>query len=178
MGVTIRFIDVPGANSVLAWLRARPEKPEEVATDRSTVLYYRAFGPLTYDAEGTIDTTASPVATLFFPRPCRGALWTVGEIHFLASNMRRTFPGLNRTATELRRWLSSFQCVFEPGQPTQFAYYLEGSTRNADSPIYALPGGLDALNGGQYFVSDSESDGRIEALCGQLRLRGVECADV
>lgn len=178
MGITIRFIEEPDANSVLAWLRARPQKPEEVPTERSTVLYFRDFGPLVYDAGGRIDTARSPVATLFPPRVRRGALWTVGEAHFLPAQLRRSFPGLHRTAADLAKWLASFQCVFAPSEPSQFAYFLEGSVRNEDSRIYALPSGLDALNAGRYFVSEGDSKDRVEALCGQLRLRGVECADV
>jgi hypothetical protein len=178
MGVTMRFIEEPGADCVLAWLRAHPAKPEQVLTERSTVLYFRAFGPLVHDARGHIDPALSPVATLFSPRVRRAALWTVGEVHFLPTQMRRKFPALHRTAADLAKWLSCFQCVFALGEPSEFSYYLEGSVRNADSPIYALPSGLDALGDGRYFVSEGESDGRVDALCQQLRLSGVECADV
>jgi hypothetical protein len=178
VGVTIRFIEQPGADSVLAWLRSRPEKPEEVSTERSTVLYFREFGPLVYDAAGRVAAAASPVATVFSPRVRRGALWTVGEAHFLPMQLRRKFPGLHRIAADLAKWLSTFECVFALGEPSEFSYFLEGSVRNVDSSIYGLPSGLDALNGGRYFVSEGETDGRLEALCRQLRLRGVECADV
>lgn len=178
MGVTIRFIEEPGPNRVLAWLRAHPAEPEEVLTERSTVFHFRACGPLLYDSRGHIDTALSPVATLFPPRVRRAALWTAGEVHFLPTQMRRKFPALHRTAADLAKWLSSFHCVFAPGASSEFAYYLEGSLRNEDSPIYALPSGLDALNDGRYFVSEGESDGRLDGLCQQLRLRGVECADV
>jgi hypothetical protein len=178
MGVTIRFIEEPGPNAVLEWFRAQPEKPEEVATDRSTVLYFRGLGPLVYDATGRINSALSPVATLYAPRARRGTLWTVGEVHFLPTPLRRRFPALHRTAANLAKWLSSFQCVFARGEPCEFAYFLEGSVRNGDAPIYALPSGLDALQAGRYFVSEGESEARVGDLCRQLRLRGLECADV
>ncbi len=178
MGVTVRFLEEPGSNSVLEWFRDLPEKPEEVPTQRSTVLYFRGLGPLVYGGEGRIDPEASPIATVFSARVVRGALWTVGEVHFLPAQLRRRFPDLHRTATKLTRWLSSFECVFARGASCEYAYYLEGSVRNWDSSIYALPSGLDALKSGRYFVSEDESDARVDALCKQLRLRGVECADV
>ncbi len=178
MGVTIRFLEEPGANSVLAWFRALPEPPDEIPTERSTVLYFRGVGPLVYDEGGGIDSSLSPIATLFSPRVRRGTLWTVGEAHFLPAQLRRRFPSMHRTAADLAKWLSSFEVVFRPGEPSEYAYYLEGSVRNNDTPIYAFPSGVDALSGGRYFIAEGESEGRVDSLCRQLRLRGVGCTDV
>lgn len=176
MGITNRFIEEPGVDSVLAWFRALPERPEELPADCYTVLYFRSCGPLIHGEEGHIDPRRSPVVTLFAPRVRRGVLWTVGEAHFLPTQLRRSFPALHRTAADLAKWLSSFGAVFRSGEACEFAYYLEGSVRNGDSPIYALPSGLEALKSGRYFVADGESDGCVDSLCRQLRLRGVECA--
>jgi hypothetical protein len=178
VGVTIRFLEEPDANSVLEWFRDLPEKPDEVPAQRSTVLYFHGFGPLVYDAAGRIDTAASPVATLFAPRLRRNALWTVGEVHFLPAQLRRRFPGLHRVAGNLTAWLSSFDCVFARSSPCEYSHFLEGSVRNEDSSIFALPSGVDALTTGRYFVSENDGEERVEVLCKQLRLRGVECADV
>lgn len=63
----------------------------------------------------------------------------------------------------------------KPGSANEFDYYLEGSIRNYDPPLYAFPSGLAALTQGQYFVSDDDEAPRLESICKALRLRGIDC---
>ena len=58
---------------------------------------------------------------------------------------------------------------FEP----EWDYYLEGSIRNRDPDVYALPKAMEALRQGQYFVADDDNDRRLETICEELRKRGV-----
>ena len=52
---------------------------------------------------------------------------------------------------------------------------LEGSVRNYDPPVFALPSGLDALNSGRYFVDHRDNAYVLDKLCKALRLRGIQC---
>ena len=179
MGTTYRYIAHPHApNEVIGWFRGLGAPPEEKSSKRGSWLHFRSIGPLVYGADGRIDARRSPVVTLFWPRVRRGVLWTVGEVHFLATPLRQSFPALHRLSVSFKKWLECFDCVFsnKPGRIiNDWAYYLEGSIQNRDPPIYALPGGLEALRSGQYFVADDDTDFRLDKLCAALRLRGVQC---
>jgi len=179
MGTTYRYLASPTEPSeVLAWFRSLPHAPTEVETDRSTVLYFRECGPLLYEPGGRIDSKASPVATIFHPRVRRGALWTVGEVHFLATPLRQRYPALHKASKALSNWLAGNRCVHSQEQADdQFTYYLEGSVRNYDSPVFALASGLSALEAQRYFVAEDDTESRLETICRHLRLRGVECSD-
>jgi hypothetical protein len=177
MGTTYRFIDRPGLPSqVIDWFRTRNHALEEVQNAHRHTFYFPEFGELMRDGEGDIDSEASPIVTVFLPRVTHGVLWTVGEVHFLATPLRERFPMLHKTSSSFAKWLKSFDCVFssKPGGEKDWNYYLEGSTRNFDPPIYALPAGFSELQAGRYFVSDDESPLVLEKLRSTLRLRGVD----
>jgi len=179
MGTTYRYLASPTEPSeVLAWFRSLPNAPTEVEAERGTVFYFRECGPLMYEPGGRIDSTASPVATIFHPRIRRSALWTAGEVHFLATQHRQRYPALHRTSKAFSNWLAGHRCVHSQEKADdQFAYYLEGSIRNYDSPVFALTSGLSALEAQRYFVAEDDTESRLEIICRYLRLRGVECSD-
>lgn len=177
MGSTYRFISAPGETSeVLSWFRELKAPPREVVTDRSTVLLFEDVGPLRYAVDGRVDGKSSPVATLFLPSVRHGVLWTVGELHFLATPLRKLYPRLHRIASDFSRWLECHECVFSNKRSENpYSYYLEGSVRNLDVPIYALDSGLSAISSERYFVGEADNAAVLDKLCKQLRLRGVDC---
>lgn len=179
MGITYRFIDDPARESpVIEWFRQLAEPPLEVRTERSRVLYFKESGPLQYAADGSIDPQTSPIVIVVLPRVTRRALWTVGEVHFRTTALRRRHPKLHRTANAFLAWISAHECVYSlENRSGDFSYFLEGSVRNGDSPVFAFELGVTALNNGQYMVGDSDNDLRLDQLCRLLRLRGVDCGD-
>jgi hypothetical protein len=177
MGITYRYLSAPSNCDVLDWFRSSAANIREVPTPRSRVLYFPDMGPLRHGEDGTIDQRSSPVVTIFAPVVRRGVIWTVGEVHFLPTPLRKLFPGLHRLSGAFRQWLESHELVFSNSEKNnQWNYYLEGSVKNFDPPVYALAGGIEALSKGQYFVSEDDNDFVIEKLCKALRLRGVSCA--
>ena len=179
MGSTFRFIADPAlAQPVVDWFRALPFPPEEVPTQRGMVLNFPACGKLSYSLDGIVIGDGSPVATLFMPRVERGVLWTVGELHFRATRMPERFPDLAKISSSFSRWLKSHTCVYSnKASENEFAYFLEGSVKNYDTPVYAFASGLAALSSGQYFIGDDDNKHILENLCCVLRLRGVNCSD-
>ena len=180
MGTIYRFISHPEKPSeVLAWFRGLPEPPVERPADRSTVLYFKSAGPLVERTDGGIDASASPVATVFLPRVRRGVIWTVGEVHFLSTPLRPRFPKLHEVSATFSKWLSAQECVFlnTSTAANRFNYYLEGSVRNYDPPVFAFTTGLDAFADGQYFIGDDDNDHVLDKLCRTLRLRGIHCTE-
>jgi hypothetical protein len=176
MGITHRFIADPlEPSKVLAWFRTLNAPPMEVEMARGLVLFFKQCGALAYDANGAIDGKASPIATVFLPRVRRGTLWTVGEVHFLASRLGKRFPALHKVSSSFFEWLSAHSCVY-PDANQEFDYDLEGSIRNFDPPIFAFESGAAALRAGRYFVADDDTEFMLDKLCSQLRLRGVECS--
>jgi hypothetical protein len=169
MGTTYRFLaSVDEGPPVLDWFRALPERPAESPRPAGAVFYFRDFGPL------QAEPGRSPVVSVFLPARWRGALTTVGEVHFLATPLS-AFPGLNRLSRRFRDWLRQHPCVFSrrPGFVGDYDYYLEGSIRNLGPDIFALPGGLAALQSGDYFVSEGDGGRTLDLVCRQLQLRGV-----
>jgi len=68
MDVTHRFVADPEQTSdVIAWFRSMKTAPTEVPTERSTVLYFKEFGPLIYSDDGQVESTQSPIVTIFLP---------------------------------------------------------------------------------------------------------------
>jgi hypothetical protein len=179
MGATYRFIADPSESSeVLGWFRSLPCPPEEVPTKHGATLYFKELGTLTYDVDGRIDSKSSPVVAVFLPQVRRGSLWTVGEVHFLATPLRQQFPDLHRISSAFSRWLATLPCVYtNKRQDNEFSYYLEGSVKNFDAPVYAFGSGLSALQSGRYFVGERDNDRVLDSLCRALRLRGVQCAE-
>lgn len=178
MGSIHRFIADPSEPcEVLGWFRSLPSPPTEVPTERGFTLHFKQCGPLTYEANGRISQKASPVATLFLPRVRRGVLWTVGEAHFLATPLRSQFPDLHKISSAFSKWLVSFECVYSnKRKDNEFSYYLEGSVKNYDPPVYGFTSGLCALKSGRYFIGDDDNEYVLESICKMLRLRGVDCA--
>jgi len=174
MGSTFRYLALrDDQDLVLNWFRALEPPPSEVPTERAIALHFESLGSL-HDEQGNVDWKRSPVVTLFAPRQRRGVLWTAGEIHFLPTPLREQFPSLHRISRRLAAWLASFPRIFErPNNPGDWDYYLEGTLRNSDPSIFALPAAMTALRQGQYFVSDDDTDFLLDKLCKSLRLRGV-----
>ena len=81
-----------------------------------------------------------------------------------------------RTRRQFVKWLGQFDPVYE-GRPGDWDYYLEGSIRNEDSTVYAMPGWMAALERGTYFVADDDNDLVIDTVCRSLALRGVTCGE-
>ena len=112
MGTTFRFIADPAEPSeVVGWFRSLSAPPTEVPTARGVALYFRECGPLKHDSSGAIDPMASPVATVFLPHIRRGSLWTVGEVHFLATPLRQQYPALHKVSSAFSKWLGGFECT-------------------------------------------------------------------
>ncbi|ARN22296.1 hypothetical protein A4W93_21655 [Piscinibacter gummiphilus] len=133
---------------------------------------------MNFNADGRVDAKASPVASIFLPRIRRGALWTVGEVHFLATPLRERFPAVHKISTAFSKWLSTQECVYSNKRKINpFSYYLEGSVQNHDPEVFAFESALSALNAGQYFVTEDDTEFRLDAICKMLGLRGVECRD-
>lgn len=97
-GVTYRFIADPSEPSeVLSWFRDLKIAPELVEKEHGVLLYFRESGPLQMQSHGTVDFKRSPVVSVVIPRVQRGVLWTVGEVHFLATPLREQFPALHKS---------------------------------------------------------------------------------
>lgn len=176
---TFRFIANPSLPlPALAWFRELPFPPEEVPTERGTVLFFRTCGQLVYAPDGSIVAEESPVAMLFSPRIERGVLWTVGELHFRATHMRERFPALAKISSAFSVWLKSHPCVYSNKlSGNEYAYFLEGSIKNYDPPVYAFESGLAALRSKQYFVGGGDNPHVLDNLCRALRLRDINCSD-
>ena len=81
-------------------------------------------------------------------------------------------------SSEFSKWLAGFECVYSnKSNDNKFAYYFEGSVKNYDSSIFALPSGIRALESQRYFVGDDDNEVRLDTICKSLRLRGVECSE-
>lgn len=170
MGTTYRFLTtVDEASTVLAWFRELPEQPVECVREDGVLFYFRDFGPINFDAK------KSPVVSVFLPVRKRDVLTTIGEVHFLATPLSE-FPGLNRINKRFREWLSANPCVYshKPSFVHEWDYYLEGSAKNWDPEIFALPAGMQALQNGSYFVAGDDNDFVLDRVCRSLELRGVE----
>ena len=179
MGTTYRFIEEPKQPSeVVEWFRALTKPPVEHATPHGVVLYFREMGSLVYDAKGDVDPSKCPVVNLFLPQTKRGVLWTVGEVHFLTASLRQLFPELHKINSQFSKWLSARHCIFtRTSASNPCDYYLEGTVRNFDCPIYAFESGLAALRLERYFVAERDNDFVLDKVCRALSLRGVECAN-
>jgi hypothetical protein len=170
MGTSYRYLaSVEEGQAVLDWFRALPEQPVESERGAATVFYFRDFGPLDSDLK------RSPVVSVFLPVQKRGVLTTIGEVHFLATPLS-AFPGLNRINNRFRAWLTENPCVYShrPDFVHEWDHLLEGSSRNWDPEVFALPGGMAALQRGSYFVAGSDNDFVLDRVCRTLELRGVE----
>jgi len=162
----------------MAWFRSLKPRPIEVQTDQGFVLHFESCGALSYCPSGAIDSKASPVANIFLPRVRRRALWSVGEVHFLAASLGRAFPDLNRINLQFSRWLSKHVCIYSKNLKTNVHdYFLEGAVRHYDSNVFAFSSGLAALNGGRYFVAEGDNELVLDRVCKTLRLREIDCGE-
>jgi hypothetical protein len=181
MATTYRFAASPEACSeILEWFRALAAPPAVTLTDWGAALHFKDFGEIKYRSDGSIDADASPLATVLLPKVRRDVIWTIGEVRFLTTPLRRLYPGLHGISTQFAKWIEGFDCVFandaKRGSIDGFNYYLEGSLRNYLEPIWALPSGFEALQNERYFVSVQDNEIKVDTLCRSLRLRGVECS--
>ena len=178
MGTIHRFLAIEDeAKGVVNWFSNLSFLPQVVPNESSIIVYFSAIGSLVYSQDGTIDHKKSPLVNLFPPYLKRGVLWTAGEVHFLATPLRRLFPKLERVNNEFKVWLSQFDKVFSrrPGFTSKWDDFLEGDLRSYDIDIYAMPKAMAALERGQYFVGGEDNDVLLDKLCKQLRLRGMNC---
>ncbi|MFT3883796.1 MAG: hypothetical protein QM703_29715 [Gemmatales bacterium] len=170
MATTYRFLaTVDEASAVLDWFRAQPGQPVESAREDGSLFYFPDFGPLESDAK------KSPVVNVFLPVLKRGVLTTIGEVHFPATPLS-AFPGLDKVSKRFRNWLKENPCVYSqrPGFVHEWDYYLEGSAKQWDPDIHALPAGMAALQHGSYFVAGDDNDFVLDRVCRTLELCGVE----
>jgi hypothetical protein len=85
-------------------------------------------------------------------------------------------PALHRICQSFAEWFRNSELVFgqKSGAPSAWNYYLEGSIRNFDAELFALPQAMEALRQGQYFVHYRDNQLRLETLSRALRLRGYD----
>ena len=157
--------------------RSQPETAEEHTNDDRVLLFYRQFGSLAQTSDGSADATMSPLVSIFFPKVRRGALWTVGEVHFLYK-IKAGFSDLERLRRRFEKWLQSYPIAWDRRHDGRegYGYYLEGGIKNLAEKIFALPSGNVALEAGQYFVAEGAGDYVLDVLCKALHLRGVSCS--
>ncbi len=170
MGTTYRFLaTVEEASVVLDWFRSLPEQVVETTREGGSLFHFGGFGPRHSEAK------QSPLVNVFLPVKKRGVLTTIGEVHFLATPIS-AFPGLNKINKGFRAWLGDKPCVYShrPAFVHEWSYFLEGSAKNWDPDIFALPDGLAALKRGCYFVAECDDDFVLDGICRSLELRGVE----
>jgi hypothetical protein len=170
MGTTYRFLaETDEARLIIDWFRELPEPPTESLHEDGILLYFDKFGSLLEDSK------SSPLVNVFFPKKTHGELTTAGEVHFLTSPMKK-FPQLAEVNRKFRNWLKQYHLVFsrKAAHDNQYDYLLEGSIKNWDSDVYALPLAFDALGKGKYFVNHGDKGHLLDTLCKQLKLRGIE----
>jgi hypothetical protein len=170
MGTTYRYLaTVEEASALLDWFRSLPAQPVERAHLDGSLFYFRDFGALDSDAK------KSPLVNVLLPVRKRGVLTTIGEVHFLATPLS-AFPGLNKINKRFRERLSKNPCVYphRPDSMHEWDYFLEGSARNRNLDIFALPAGMVALQHGAYSVDADDDEARLNLICRALELRGVE----
>lgn len=178
MGKIYRFAEAPStASEVLRWFLALEQPPMDVHRPKGVTLHFDHYGSLAIDGSGILDPAASPLVSIFLPQVRRGILWTIGEVHFLATPLRKRFPPLQAVSSAFSAWLAGHEQIFPPKGQDDFSYFLEGSVRNNHPPVFALPSGLAAIREGRYFVGDDDNDSYLDRICRALRLRGVTCTD-
>ena len=174
MGSTYRYISSETENQdIIDWFS--DYEPEVLRSDGPVHLWFRNIGDLVHNESGQIIQNDSPLVSIYPVRTIRGALLSVGEVHFLTTQPKKKFPELESINRKFRSWLKKNELVFsnKPDFDGLYNYYLEGSIRNYDPNIYAFPKGISLLKSEQYFVTDNESPTRLDKICKTLILRGV-----
>ncbi|MDT0213335.1 hypothetical protein Q9R29_05515 [Rothia sp. ARF10] len=169
MGSTFYYLAAPGTDtSVIDWFATLAEPP--LVREDQALLW---FGPLGAD-ELAASPAEQPVVTLFPPRAHREDVWTVGEVHFLASKGR--YPDVDHVRARFSRWLNAHKLAFQRpsanGGCDKWNWQLRGSVRNVAPTVRALPSGEEALSAGVYFVAESDSATTVAAVLHEVdRLR-------
>lgn len=172
MAATYHVLAAPNDRGVLNWFGEQPEPPQEFSQQNGVLLYFSSYGELALDGSGEVDVQRSPVVSVLPSRVRRQALWTVGEVHFLAKG-----KALEAVRRAFLSWLRSHELVWDQASDgSASGHYLEGGVRNVARQIYALPSGLDALTGGQFFVAEGDNEVVLDRVCKSLRLQGIDCA--
>ena len=123
-----------------------------------------------------IDPDKSATATLCCPFRRSGRFWTTSELHFTPSNLKETFPDLNRVCNRFHRWLQKSELVYDNTRRellSPFEYNLSGMNYCVRR-VYALPEALALLQNGEIMIDWNMNDSTYEALLKTLRLRGIE----
>lgn len=170
MANTYRFLsDIDEAKVIIDWFLDLKEPPIEIRHEDGILLYFEKFGPILDDPK------SSPIVNVFMPIKKRGVLRTIGEVHFLTSPIKK-IPQLAEINRKFKKWLKQYHLVFsqKKDNDNHHNYYLEGSIKNWDSEVYALPIGFAELKKGEYFISHNDNNHGLDRLCQQLKLRGVE----
>ncbi len=177
MATTYHFMSAPHELDVLDWFRSQAETAEEHQNAERILLFYRQYGPLAHNEDGSPDATGSPLVSIYNPKIRKSSLWTIGEVHFLWRGASR-FPALGRMRKRFQNWLRERPVVWERSQDglEGYGYYLEGTVRNISDSIYAFPDGLAAYRTGQYFVAESDNEFVLDRVCRTLQLRGIDCS--
>ncbi|WP_144036731.1 hypothetical protein [Sphingopyxis witflariensis] len=171
MAATYYFLSAPNERDVLDWFRRQPEAAERHLNEERMLL----AGPLIQKSESSLDASDFPLISIIMPKVRRGALWTVGEVHFL--HKPKEFPALERLRKRFQAWINENPRVWEQKHDGRegYGYYFEGTVRNIADAVFALPSGLTAFETGQYFVAEDDNDGVLDRVCSTLRLRGINC---
>ncbi len=175
MGSTYRYIASEEENQdVIDWFSKHG--PKILKSVGPLHIWFPSIGELVRSKNGDINQKESPIVSIYPVTSIRGALLSVGEVHFLTTQIKKKFPELDAINRKFRSWLKKNELVFssKPGFDGLYNYYLEGSIKNHDTDIYAFPKGISLLKSEQYFVADSESPGRLDAICKSLVLRGID----
>lgn len=181
---------------------------ENVTVANRVVLWYESEGPLAYwpmkmavsegaspqekkkalmvqwqqeqaPGQSVLDPENTPLVSIEVPHKLRGVFWTAGEVTFTGTPIRTRFPRLASLHRSFVRWLRQYELVYDPHvRRSEFDYYLEGTIRNYDSEVRALPKAMAALREGQYFINAGSGGDRLDLLCRQLKLRGIDCDPV
>lgn len=176
MAATYYFLSDPNDHGVLDWFRSQPETPEEHSNEIHLLLHYAQFAESAQSPDDSFDPSRSPIVSIYFPKVRRGALWTVGEVHFLHKS--KDFPALERLRKRFQAWINKSPVIWNrkhEGDET-YGYYLDGTVKNVADAVFALPSGLTAYETGQYFVAESDNEGVLDRVCSALRLRGFDCS--
>lgn len=150
---------------------------EKMESEGVTHFWFKEIGPLFYTENKEIDPKKSPICSVYPVKRVRGALLSVGEVHFLPEKMKDKFPGLVLINRKFKAWLMNKELVYsnKPNFDGIWDYYLEGSIKNYSQERDAFSSGLNLLKNEQYFVSDNDTKGMLDTVCKKLALRGVEC---
>jgi hypothetical protein len=107
MAATYYFLSAPNDHGVLDWFRSQTETAEKHSNEVRVLLHYCQFGALAQNADRSFDPSRSPIVSIFFPKVRRGALWTVGEVHFTYKS--KEFPALERLRKRFQAWINAAQ---------------------------------------------------------------------